>query len=52
MILEITNDGSEGVAIPFFTPVSIKERTAVLGGTMRIAALPGCGGSATVDIPL
>jgi signal transduction histidine kinase len=52
LMLEIINGSSRGVPTPFFTPASITERTAALGGKVRVATLPDGGSSVIVDIPL
>jgi signal transduction histidine kinase len=51
-ILEIKNEGYRGFAAPFFTPASISERTAALGGKVRVSKLPDGGNAVIVDIPL
>ncbi len=51
LILEIANEGRPG-ATPVFTPVSITERAAALGGKVRIKSLPEGGSSVVIDIPL
>ncbi len=50
--LEIAEDNSRKDAAAIFTPASITERAAALGGKVHIRSLPEGGSSVVVDIPL
>jgi signal transduction histidine kinase len=52
LVLEIANEGSKRASAPQFTPASITERAAALGGKVRIRSLPDGGSSVVIDIPL
>ncbi len=52
LILKITSENSRPATAPFFTPASITERAAALGGKVRVVTAAGGGFSVVVDIPL
>lgn len=50
--LEIADDDARTKSAALFTPASITERAAALGGRVHVRSLPGGGSSVAIDIPL